>query len=286
MQTRDDLESVSRLYDPNEARTLAQIYGMAPYVVGEAYLSNCLWLLGYPEKALASTQEALKRAEEINVPLTTCYVLSRSCWLYMQLHDFEATRAQAEELLRISLENRIKSFEPGAKIYIHVARLQAGETVGDQLERVYQNIDAFKAMGTLLNRTAWLVIFAETCARIGKTARGLAAASEAINLGEQTGELWLQAEAYRLKGELLIHCATNNKVSYTEAESCFMRACEIARCQAARSLELRAGVSLLRLAMMKGDPEPARQRLNEIYSGFEEGLDTLDLIEARRLLGL
>ncbi len=285
-QTRDDLESVSRLYDPNEARNLAQIYGMAPHVVGEAYLSNCLWLLGYPEKALASTQEALKRADEVNVPLTTCYVLSRSCWLYMQLHDFEATRAQAEELLRISQENRIKSFEPGARIYIHAARLQAGETVGDQLERMYQEIEVFKAMGTILNRTAWLVIFAETCARIGQTERGLAAASEAISLGEKTGELWLQAEAYRLKGELSIRHKANDKVSYTEAESCFLSACEIARSQAARSLELRAGVSLLRLAMLEVDPEPARQRLFEIYSDFEEGLDTLDLIEARRLLGL
>jgi tetratricopeptide (TPR) repeat protein len=284
LKTRENLESVSRLYEPKGARALAQIYGMAPYVVGEAYLSNCLWILGFPEKALGSTQEALKRAEEINVPLTTCYVLSRSCWLYMQMDDFDATRAWAEKLLRTSQEHRFKSFELVATFYIHAVQVQAGEWVGDELDRMYKIMEAFQAMGTILNRTAWLVSFAETCATLQKTEWGLAATNESINLGDQTGELWIQAEAYRLKGELLIQQASNEKASYAEAESCFLRAYEIARSQAARSLELRAAISLLRLNKKNGNPDRARQMLEKVYRRFEEGLHTPDLIEARRLL--
>jgi len=260
-KTRENLESVSRLYEPNEARSLAHLYGMAPSVVGEAYLSNCLWLLGFPEKALNSTQEALRRAEEINVPMSKCYVLSRSCWLYMQLDDFEVVRLQAEELYQISQEHRFKSFELGATFYIQAAQVQTGVMVGGELERIYQAMEAFHAMGTILNHTAYLVLYAEACARIKEFESGLAAANESISLGDQTGELWIQAEAYRLKGELLARQAEEKgreRAAYTEAEKCFFRAYEIAKIQNARSLELRAAISLFRLSKKSGYPDRAR----------------------------
>ena len=69
-----------------------------------------------------------------------------------------------------------------------------------------------------------------------------------------------------------------------EAEACFLKAVEIARQQQAKSLELRAVMSLSRLWQQQGKQEEARQMLTEIYGWFTEGFDTLDLQEAKALL--
>jgi adenylate cyclase len=69
-----------------------------------------------------------------------------------------------------------------------------------------------------------------------------------------------------------------------EAEECFLKAIEIARRQQAKSLELRAVMSLARLWKRQGKKEEARQMLAEIYGWFTEGFDTADLKDAKALL--
>ncbi|HJY85098.1 MAG TPA: hypothetical protein VKK81_28950 [Candidatus Binatia bacterium] len=69
-----------------------------------------------------------------------------------------------------------------------------------------------------------------------------------------------------------------------EAEECFWRAIEIARQQQAKSLELRATMSLARLWQQQGKKGEAQQMLAEIYGWFTEGFDTVDLQEAKALL--
>jgi len=69
-----------------------------------------------------------------------------------------------------------------------------------------------------------------------------------------------------------------------EAEACFQKAIEIARRQQAKSLELRAVVSLSRLWQQQGKKDEAWQMLSEIYGWFTEGFDTADLQEAKALL--
>ncbi len=70
----------------------------------------------------------------------------------------------------------------------------------------------------------------------------------------------------------------------TEAEACFLKAIEIARRQKAKSLELRAVMSLARLWQQQGKQDEARQMLAEIYDWFTEGFGTKDLQEAKVLL--
>jgi len=67
-------------------------------------------------------------------------------------------------------------------------------------------------------------------------------------------------------------------------EACFLQAIEISRRQSAKSLELRAVMSLSRLWQAQGRKEEARQMLAEIYGWFTEGFDTGDLKEAVALL--
>src|SRR5262249_49797944 len=70
----------------------------------------------------------------------------------------------------------------------------------------------------------------------------------------------------------------------SEAEACFLKAIDIARRQSAKSLELRAVMSLARLWQSQGKKEEAHDLLADIYGWFTEGFETKDLKEAQGLL--
>jgi predicted ATPase len=71
---------------------------------------------------------------------------------------------------------------------------------------------------------------------------------------------------------------------WVEAEECLRHALEVARHQQAKSLELRAAMSMSRLWQRQGRHAAAYHLLAEIYGWFTEGFDTVDLQEAKALL--
>jgi predicted ATPase len=70
-----------------------------------------------------------------------------------------------------------------------------------------------------------------------------------------------------------------------KAEAFFVRALAVARAQQAKSWELRAAMSIARLFRDQGKRDQARDLLAPVYNWFTEGFDTLDLKEAKALLG-
>jgi len=70
----------------------------------------------------------------------------------------------------------------------------------------------------------------------------------------------------------------------SQAEHCFSQAIDVARQQQAKSLELRASMSLSRLWQQQGKSNEARKLLAPVFSWFTEGFDTADLQEAKSLL--
>jgi predicted ATPase len=146
---------------------------------------------------------------------------------------------------------------------------------------------------------------------LGHVEEGLATVEEAVRLTETYANVWWAAEVYRLKGELLLAASGQTTIyrsadrdpsrvgratsvalapshpglpSQAEAEACLHTALEIARQQEAKSLELRAAMSLSRLWQAQGKTTQARQVLAAVYSWFTEGFDTRDMREARVLL--
>ena len=99
---------------------------------------------------------------------------------------------------------------------------------------------------------------------------------------EQHEERWWEAEVYRLRGVLLLR---QTGTPQAEAETWLQRALDVARRQEAKSLELRAAMSLARLWQQQGKRAEAYDLLAPIYGWFTEGFDTADLQEARALLG-
>jgi predicted ATPase len=129
-----------------------------------------------------------------------------------------------------------------------------------------------------------LAQLAEVYGRTGQTEAGLRLLDEALAVMDSTGERWWEAEVHRLKGEFLWSAACGVRSAALMAEACLQQALAVARSQQARSLELRAAMSLSRLWQQHGKRDDARQLLATVYDWFSEGFDTADLREAKALL--
>jgi predicted ATPase len=140
------------------------------------------------------------------------------------------------------------------------------------------------ATGAELVRPYWLCLIAEACLETGAAREGLALVDEAEAAVEQTRERYWEAEIHRLRGRLLLAASEPAAPGSHSVEACYRRALEVARRQGARSLELRAAVSLSRLWRAKGRQDEARELLAPLYEWFSEGLDMPDLREAAALL--
>ena len=140
-------------------------------------------------------------------------------------------------------------------------------------------------------------MLAEAYVKARQAEEGLSVLAEALAMVDSTGERRWEAELYRLKGALTLQSkASLKQVSSKsqasqdqseiekEAEECFLKAIEVARKQQAKSLELRAVMSLSRLWQQQGKTAEAHQMLAEVYGWFTEGFDTKDLQEAKALL--
>jgi predicted ATPase len=160
------------------------------------------------------------------------------------------------------------------------------------------------AIGGGLTQTYWLALLAEAHGRSEQDKAGHAAVAEALAAVRQTGERFYEAELYWLKGELTFQSQVQGRTSrdrkgrigpgprpsssvpgpQATVEACFQQALAVARCQQAKSRELRAAINLARLWHQQGKSKAARQLLAEVYGWFNEGFDTVDLQEAKALL--
>jgi adenylate cyclase len=103
-----------------------------------------------------------------------------------------------------------------------------------------------------------------------------------VHLADRGAGRYYEAELHRLQGELLL--LQRGASAFTEADACFQRAFEIARKQEAKSWELRAAMSLVRLWQGRERHADAQRMLSGVYAAFSEDFDTPDLKDARRLL--
>jgi predicted ATPase len=157
--------------------------------------------------------------------------------------------------------------------------MQGESEVG--LAQMRQGMAAVLATGQELSRPLYLALLAEAVGHTGQAEEGLLLLAEALAAFEAIGRGDMLADAYRLQGELLLCQATPNA---SQAEACFQQALTIACRQEAKSLELRAAMSLSRLWQQQDQQAKARALLAPIYGWFTEGFDTVDLQEAKTLL--
>jgi tetratricopeptide (TPR) repeat protein len=242
-----------------------------------------LWHLGYPHQPLAMCEEVLTLAKRRGHPLSLASTL---CWVtlvYQCCRDIQRTRELAE--MSISLAPST-NFRLGW-------RLERFCMAGRSSWRDRETKASFKLADSLrinleVGRPHWLALLAEAYGKVGQAEKGLSLVSKALALADKTGEQSHQPELFRLKGELTLQRTglrdSQSETQQQDAEACFQKAIEIARRQQAKSLELRAAMSLSRLRQHQGRLDEARTALAEIYNWFTEGFDTADLKDAKALL--
>ena len=166
--------------------------------------------------------------------------------------------------------------------------------------QIHKGLAAFRATGAGIALPFYLALLATAYEKVGQVEEGLSVLAEALAVVDRNGERIYEAELHRLKGELLLQKfqVSSSKLqgplnpqhltpsiqTEVEAEACFLKAIEISRQQQAKSLELRATMSLARLWQQQGKQKEAHNMLSEIYNWFTEGFDTRDLQGAKTLI--
>jgi predicted ATPase len=266
------------LYDPQQHRAHAFLYGgHDPGVCCQEYTAWTLWALGYPDQALATITKALVLARELTHPASLAGALSYAAMLHQFRRERQAVQETAEALMALAMEQGNAERLARGTILCGWVLCTQGQGV-EGVVQMRQGLTALRATGGEVRRPLFLALLAEAYGGIGQSEEGLHVLAEALAAVEQTGGRFYEAELYRLKGELLLMQALPDE---DQPETCFRHALKVARCQQAKSLELRAAMSLSRLWQQQGKRTEARQLLAAVYSWFTEGFDTADLQEAK-----
>jgi predicted ATPase len=182
------------------------------------------------------------------------------------------------------------SREQGFALLIHGAMILHGwglaeeGRVAEGIGQMQQGLAGWQATRALSHRPYHLALLAEALACDGRVRDGLTTLTEALALCTSSGERFLEAELHRLRGELLLADADAGPSAWDAADACFRQALAVARAQQAKSLELRAVMSLARLYQQQSRQAEARPLLAQMYVWFTEGFDTPDLQGAKALL--
>jgi predicted ATPase len=281
---RTQLEQSIAVAAAHEQSTPAFLYGHDPVMSSLCFVANTLWRLGYPEQALRKSQAGVARAREVAHPYSQAYALGTAAECHWLRREEPAATAQAEAVMRLSEEHGIPLFSSMGTVLRGRVRVEQGEAKAG-IEQMRQGLVAYEATGAGMMQPYFLALLAEGCGKAGHVEEGLTVVAEALAMVDKTEERWCEAELYRLKGELTLQLKVESPQSKVEeAEECFLKAIEVARKQQAKSLELRAVMSLSWLWRMQGKKEEAHRMLAEIYGWFTEGFDTKDLQEAKALL--
>ena len=275
------------LYDSQQHRAHAFRYGQDPGVFCRGYAAVTLWWLGYPDQALQRSHEALTLAQELAHPFSLAYALVFAAWLHQLRRDAHLTHERAEAIIALAAEQGFAALVAlgtllrGWALAERCAEPGAGQGPGEEgMTQLQQGLTAWRATGAEADRPYFLALLAEAAAQVGQIDEAMALLEETLVVIHTYEEMCWEPEVYRLKGELLLRQALSAE---QEAEACFYQALDVARQQQAKSLELRAAMSLSRLWQRQQRTE-ASALLAPIYDRFTEGFDTADLQEARALL--
>jgi class 3 adenylate cyclase/predicted ATPase len=269
VSAREHLETAISLHNPTHHQSLAMRYPTDPGVWARTIAALVLWRLGYPDQALRRTEEAITLAKELSHRDSQVYANLMLTFQHQFRRDPRALQQTADGVIAFCEERGLTDWLAWAlslrgwalavqgRYEVGIAQLRTG------LALSYDT--GMKAISPMFN-----TLLAEALMQAGRLEEAVSALAEGAG-----------PEKYQLKGELLLK---QNNSNASEAQSCFQRAVEMARNQSAKSLELRATMSLARLLAKQGRRDEARMMLADIYGWFTEGFDTADLKDARALL--
>jgi serine/threonine protein kinase/tetratricopeptide (TPR) repeat protein len=279
LQSRDFFQKGIDLYRAERDRSLPERFGAYDLAVGcRMFLAHDLWYLGYPDQARDSAEEAVRWARRLNHAYSLAASSGHCAWIYILRGEPGRARERAQECFQASSDHGFPFHIAHAKAFRGWALSEQGE-VERGVTELQEGIEIYRSTGSIIEHPFMAMLLASALAKAGRFELALDAIDTAL-AGFEPSPLFCEAELARWRGELLLAKGGDPE----DAERNFREALEIARRQHAKSLELRAALSLSRArAGQRGELE-ARQVLAEIYSRFSEGFETADLTNARAML--
>ena len=280
-KSRAHFDAAFALYDPVEHRPLATRFGQDVGVSILSFRSWLLWFLGYPEAALSDADHALEHARNIGQAATLMMALTCIGFTHRLARRYATASLLFDELLTLAEEK-------GAAYWKAVGTVLQGELsaltgrTSFAAQTIASGLAAMRPTGATVYIPTYLSSLARAYADVGRFDDASRTIDEAMTAVETTKERMVEAEINRIGGEVALRLP---EADVAKAEAYFERALEVARQQQAKSWELRAAMSMARLWRDQGKPQQARELLAPVYGWFTEGFDTLDLKEARALLG-
>jgi predicted ATPase len=239
-----------------------------------------LWLLGYPDAALADAARVLARARAIDHAATLMVVLSLTPITFMNCGDYEAATAVVNELIALA-DEKSSLFWKANGLRLQGGILALNGKAADVVQMLPSRIAVWRSTCGTYGLPLWLSYLANAYAANLQFDDAWRCIGEARAVVETTKEAFFEAEIDRIAGEITLRMPEPDTA---KAEEHFARALAIARKQQAKSLELRAAMSMARHLRDQGKRDAARDLLAPVYGWFTEGFDTLDLKEAASLL--
>jgi predicted ATPase len=276
IESRVHYDRALALYDRNEHRSLATRFGQDVGVVILSFRPWVLWLLGYPEAAVADIEVAVKNARDIGHAATLMYALFNALGMNINFGNFIRANELADELVALADEKKAVLWQAGAVTFQGcVSVLTCNPTAAVNL--ISSGATAWRSTGSTLWLPFYLPFLAIAHAELGQLDDAWRCIDDAMTAAAR--ESWCEAEVNRVAGEIALRSPET-----TKAETYFEHALAVARQQQAKSWELRASMSLARLWRDQGKMQQARELLAPVHGWFTEGFDTRDLKEAKALL--
>ena len=276
--SRSHLEEAIALYDPISHRSLIHQAGTHPQAGSQVYLVIVLFCLGFPDQAVARNGAAIAEARRLAHPPTLAMSLAMGAKLLSLDGDDADLVERADQLVAVATEQGFPHWRARGTIYRGWGKVKNGDLT-DGISLMRGGSAAYRATEAELWLPHHIALLARACETAGQIEEASALLDEALQIGERTGERWLNAELHRNKGQLLLR-----QGHPAAAEELYRKALGIAAEQEAKLWELRATASLARLRRDQGRHAEARDLLAPVYGWFTEGFDTADLEEAKALL--
>src|SRR5262249_16868614 len=101
-KARRELEKVRACYDPEKHRFNAFLYGSDPGVFSSVFLSFVLWILGHPDLALRTSEEAEALARKVSHPFSHTFALYYAARVHQYRGEVELALDKAKRVVELA----------------------------------------------------------------------------------------------------------------------------------------------------------------------------------------
>ena len=272
------LNAMVDFYDRQKHYMLRYTYGNDAGVASMVWSSWPLWLLGFPDKAIVRCQEAIDLADWLDDTPNQLLAQIMTALLLLLMKRTQKVDQLLQSCRSLLQKNKGAIYAVDLQFLHGFYDFQMGGKETD-LVKMCKSIDAYQDLGNRSMLSLYYTLLAEGYFELNEISQSDKILQRAENFIEETQECFYQAEVLRLRARLL-----EEEENFKAAETHLLQASHIAREQKAKTLELRAAMSLGELWEKQDRTEEAYQVVAEIYHWFTEGFDTVDLKKARTLL--